>query len=135
MTISPDQLARYFDPAETTNNTTLSRAMAWDNYTSPDSEPLPALLECMDLFGHPVRRMVMSPATLRAVLAHPTVQRRARMLGSDPKALDARWLEARLRLHRGVIEEVEALGPHVLLLGERDDERYAIFYALTPEPS
>lgn len=128
-------LTRYLDAAETTSNTTLCRAAAWDNHTSPMSEPLPALLECMDLLGHPVRRMLISPAALRAVLTHPTVQGRARALGSDPQALDARWLEARLRLHRCAIEEDEALAEHVLLFGASEDERYAIFYALAAPPA
>lgn len=126
-------LARYLDAVETPNNTTLASAWRWDNHESPYSEPLrdlqlflgrysvcvlPGALLC----SAPVRRVLLHPAALRAILTHPTTLFEMRE-ASDPRL----WLERFLRLAPGTIEASPEMGTSVLLLGEADSERYAIF--------
>lgn len=130
--MKPD-LARYLDGAATPNSMTLAGTARWDNDTSPWSEPLKVLQECLGwaACGFPViRRMLMHPAALRALLAHPTVRHVARWYDKDydsqlPAPVDI--VERCLRLPRGTIETAEEMGASVLILGESEAERYAIF--------
>lgn len=125
--MTPANLRRYLDAAETTNNTTLGRAMAWDNVTSPMSEPLRVLHDCVtrfrDCFGRDVRRLLLSPAALEAVLTHPTSRRMAEAAIGEPQLrLGRHMLALYLVIAPEAIEEDEALGPHVLILGELTGE-------------
>ncbi len=133
--MTPALLRRWLDAAETTYNTTLGRVMAWNDYTSPMSEPLPCLRDCVtrfrDHFGHDVQRLLLSPAALRAALEHPTSRQLAEDAIGEPQVrLGRDMLAMFLVIAPEAIEEDEALGPHVLILGASEDERYAIFYVL-----